>query len=597
MSSFRYTFNPALPPGRWCVRWIDGFVEHPQTDRDPQLQVTLSAVTDPDWRTLPYLEAIKPRRISSTRKHNARITLDLFQGRIHAGALSSLKLGTVLEAGRPIARLEADNPEFSFDLPSAFVGGANGIFPAHASAAEFLGASDAGNIIPASVFEPYSRKDTLVTVLRGNAGTLLLPQSEVIRAFLAPCSAVARDLVSLPPPYQLRGIIRQGTTITPEGHWRLDLADGIAARHAPMIANLHDRFNARGSIAAAQVFYERQQTNRLAARLPFTDCTLRLKVRVVPLIGNRYLGLEITHVAWPYRGQPQIEVVRWIPERPEDADDQQVPTRRVTTRKGALLDLVSDAGPDFSSDVTPLDAEGIVWSDMPAPQVRELTFRLEPDCTTFPGTTTRTNEVSVGSAAAGTGVADVVINQEPTDSDLRLEGVARFERVVEMLVTLKSDGRIHDWTPLVEPPGGQRASQRGQRAVWKLGVGLKRIPGWCWIVRHPPHRRTLFIVKIELDPERAVLWLEIEPRDRDHVSSSMIVVAGRDLDADELTALVQAVETGEGFGAVRAGEGRPSESVCRRWFHGVSDQPLNAERALKDMKDLWVGLIPTKEVR
>ncbi|WP_156635675.1 hypothetical protein [Methylobacterium sp. Leaf123] len=214
-----------------------------------------------------------------------------------------------------------------------------------------------------------------------------------------------------------------------------------------------------------------------------------------------------------------------------DAAPQYVSTRRVMTREGALLDLVSDVGPDFSCEATPLDAEGIVWSEMPEPLVRELTFRLEPDRTTFPSTISGTNEVSVASAAAGTGIADAVINQALTDTDLRPEGSARFERVDEMLNALEADGRIRERTPLVEPPGGHWASQRSQRAVWKLGVGLKPFPGWCWIVLQLPHRRTLLIVKFEFDPERAVLWLEIEPRDRDHPSSSLIMAVGPDLRA------------------------------------------------------------------
>lgn len=583
MSLFRYTFFPPLPDGLWCVRWIDEFVEHSQTDKDPQLLVTLSEVTEPAWRDLPFLEAIRPGRVTSTKGGTVRDNLHLVRGRIHAGVLSSMKLGSVLENGRPIARLKTDVREFAFALPSALVGGVNGMFPAGKSAAKFLGASDTGNIVPTSIFEPYSHPETLVTVLHGDGGTLVLPQSEVIRAFLAPASAVAADLVRAPPPHQLRGVIREGTTITSEGDWRLDLADGIAARHARLIANLYDRFNARGSLAAARVFHERQQFRRLGAHLPFTDCTLRLKARVIPLLGDRYLGLEITHVKWPLPGQPKIELVRWIPERAEDAGTPTTPTRRVTTRVGVLLDLVSDAGPDFSSDLTPLDAEGVVWSEVPEPRIRELTFRLEPDRTTFPASTERTHEVSTGNDDAATGVARTVVNQGPTDADLRPEGVARFERVAEMLDALVADGRIGGWMPVTEPLGGARLSQRGRRAVWRLGVGVTPVPAWCWITRWPPHRRTLFIVKVALDNEHTVLWLEIEPRDPDHVSASLIVAAGRDLETDELTSLVIAVETGEGFRTVRAGEGRPSGSVYRRWFHGVSGQQLNAERALKDM--------------
>lgn len=587
MSSFRYTFIPPLPEGLWCVRWIDGFVDHPQSKNDPQLKVSLSAVTDPDWRTIPLLEAIKGARVAPDRSHNTRHPVERFEARIQAGSLSSLKLGLVLQGGRPISRLNADVRDFAFALPSALVGGVNGIFEARLPAAESIGASDLGNIIPSSIYEPHSHRDTLVTVLRGEGGTLVLPQSEVIRAFLAPCSVVAQDLVrgptmEYPSLKNLGGVIREGTGITPDGRWRLDVADGIAARHAPLIANLHEAFNARGWMAAAQVFYEHQANQRLAAHLPFSDCTLRLKARVIPLLGDRYLGLEITHVTWPHQDQPEIELVRWIPERPEDAATADVPTRRVTTRVGVVLDLVSDAGPDLSSDLTPLEAEGVVWSEVPEPRIREQTFRLEPDRTTFPAETERTAEVSTGSPSAGTGVAETLISQVPTDADVRPEGVARFERTAEMLDALEADGSIRTWTPL-KPEAHERASQRGERAVWRLGGDLKPVPAWCWIDRPRLHRRTLFIAKVDLDSDRSVLWLEIEPRDPDHVSASLILAIGRDLESDEKTALVKAVEDGEGFKTVRAGVGRPSGSQCRRWFHGVSDQPLNGARALHDM--------------
>jgi hypothetical protein len=52
------------------------------------------------------------------------------------------------------------------------------------------------------------------------------------------------------------------------------------------------------------------------------------------------------------------------------------------------------------------------------------------------------------------------------------------------------------------------------RAQGRRFVNVHRIfshSAWCWIVRQPPHRRTLFIAKVDLDPDRSVLWPRSRP--------------------------------------------------------------------------------------
>ncbi len=197
--------------------------------------------------------------------------------------------------------------------------------------------------MPKNAYRHGCRPDTFVTVLRDPSGQgrpLIIPSSEVIRAFLAPVSDVAQALVRLPPPYQLSEIIRSSTAVTGQNHWRLDLAATIPARYAPLIANLYGPFSPFGAMAAAEVFSTKQddlalqqgsfpRTARLAGMVPFTDCTLRFKAKVIPLSDHHDLCVEITKVTWPYPDRPPIEVIRWKAEPDPGQIPKKIPATRV----------------------------------------------------------------------------------------------------------------------------------------------------------------------------------------------------------------------------------------------------------------------------
>ena len=595
MSDHVYDLGPVISHGLWVVRWIDEIPRYPSSPGSPQLRFWFSRIYNPSWREVPFATAIEGPPVPPPSKSTTPTVATIVFATLHVGALTELRIGMVVKDGKPVGRLEAsDERKFAFVLPDALPGPRRGLFPANTPAREVLGIDTEMHVMPANGYRFEARKDTFVTVLHDPSRpgrALVVPSAEVIRAFLAPVSEVARELLRWPParmengipqpPYQLREIIGLGSAVISDKLWRLDLAKAISARHAPLIANLHPLFSPVGAMAAAEVFHaqqedfvvRRERTARLAGMIPFTDCTLRFTARIIPLSDHHDLCLEITQVAWPYPGQPEIEVIRWQPDAKPGYDPDRVPGDRFETRPDCETEFDPNNDPDHRSRVTTFPVDGVLWEALPKPKSVEIAFRPDADRVVIDGETHREDQASTGPTAGGTGLAAGRLSQDLGKANLDSPGVPRFNLVIEMMETLKAAKAIADYK-LVPAPARVASTQRGKHAVWSLSR------------KRAGRRRTLLVCEVEVLPGRKILWLEIEPRGQGHVSSTALLAVGRDLSDDEWRTLHTSTSKRRSFFELSAGTCLPTGAAFRKWHHGVSDRPLNAVRAVKVMTEL-----------
>ena len=584
MSDHVYDLGPVISHGLWVVRWIDEIPKESATGDDPQIRFWFSRIFNPAWREVPFATAIQGPPPLGRLKSRQPTVVHILSTNLHVGALTELRLGMVVNDGKPIGRLRADERTYSFVLPAALPGPRRGLFPANTPARDVLGLNTDAHLIPASGYRFEARKDTFVTVLhdpKRPGRPLIVPSAEVIRAFLAPVSQVARDIVRWQPPDQLQEIVRPTSGVTPDEHWRLDLVDTIPDRYAPLIANLYPLFSPVGAMAAAEAFYAKQhdlivrqeRTARLAGVVPFTDCTLRFTARIIPLSHHHDLCVEIRQVTWPYPDRPLIEIVRWKPDPEPGYDPDRVPGERFQTRPDWDIEIDPNNDPDHRSDVTAFAVNGVAWEALPKPKPVEIVFRPDAERIVIEGETYREPEASLGASTGGTRLPAGSLVQSLGEADGEPPGVPRFELVIAMMEALKAAEAITDFR-LVTAPTRITPAQRGKHAVWSLSR------------KRAGRRRTLLVCEVELRADCKILWLEIEPRGHGHVSSTALIAAGRPLSDAEYRALHKSVSQRKNFGGIDNGTCRPRGSEFQKWRHGVSGKPLNASRAMKVMSEL-----------
>lgn len=595
MSDHVYDLGPVISHGLWVVRWIDEIPAESASEGSPQCQFWFSRIYNPSWRKVPFATAIEGPPPPPPSRSTKPTVANIISATLHVGALTELRVGMVVEDGKPVGRLRAtDEREFAFVLPDALPGPRRGLFPANTSLRE-AGIDAKSNLMPSNGYQFGARSDTIVTVLYDpshSSRPLIVPSAEVVRAFLAPVSEVVRELVRWPPariengiaqpPFQLRQILGSSTGVTPDKNWRLDLLNTIAARHAPLIANLHPPFSPVGAMAAAEVFYQQQEdfvvrwerTARLAGMIPFTECTLRFKARIIPLSDHHDLCLEIMQVTWPYQepDRPKIEVIRWKPDPKPDHDQDRVPGETFDTRPDWDTEIDPNNDPDHRAEVTTFAVDGVNWEALPKPSPVEIAFQPAHRIV-IDGETHREDQASTGPSAGGTGLPAGRLDQDPGAADLDPPGVPRFDLVIEMMEALKAAKAISGFR-LVPAPTWVKAAQRGEHHVWSL---TRKRPG---------RRRTLLVCEVELRVGCKIVWLEIEPRGRGHVSSAALLAVGRDLSAAEWRELHASISKWRSFVELSAGACLPTGAAFQKWWHRVSDRPLNAGRAVKVMADL-----------
>lgn len=198
-----HDLGPLISRGLWFVRWIDEIPAQSATEGSPQCRFWFSRIYNPAWRDVSFATAIEGLMPPPPFKTAEPATVDILFATLQAGALTEFRINMVVEDGKPIGRLRAAaERECTFVLPDALPGPRRGLFPANTRVRDVLSIDTDLHLMPANGYRIGAQKDTFVTVLYDPlrpSRPLIVPSAEVIRAFLAPVSEVARELLRWPP--------------------------------------------------------------------------------------------------------------------------------------------------------------------------------------------------------------------------------------------------------------------------------------------------------------------------------------------------------------------------------------------------------------
>lgn len=570
--------------GTWFIRWIDGYVDHPASLANPDIEVALERLPDDRWDGVAFADAVarnEPPPGSEDRPTESRIC------RLHAGAITGLYLGAVIHKGDPVGRLDAPIVPFSFDLPGDLLAlpprDQNlGLVHAGTKIGTLLGDENEFALIPRDLYRTFLIP-RLVTPVKVSGGVLILPSSVVIRAFISPIGAVVRDLVRRPPqplpltPQPLlHSVLGPGTGVMQDGRWRVALDAKIDERHAPLLANLHRAFSEHGFLAAERASDgARSNPPRLAGALPFTNCTLQMRVHVYEIALGHWLALDVESARWPYDEPREIDVVRWVREGERPDDVLYRPGGRPGLADEGQIDVLSQEDAHEGADLAMWETGGPAWEALPERQETRQPYHRDED--RWIGV--RDANPSAVATMGGTGrhgdVDAVSYDQRPEEPS-QIERIARFEEILALFEDLclpDPQGRRGTITS-ARPFAAEATTDRVMAAdhpVWRFrdspNKPAKPNP---WVVWNPgamPQRnRTALVCRILVPGHGDATWFEIEGRTANDLYRALIV--GRLLSDAETIAVLDAVSEQNNVLHVDYGAILPDCPPPALWKHG-----------------------------
>ncbi len=545
--------------GAWFIRWIDGFVDHSASLSNPEIEVVLERLPGDRWDGLTFAEAVarnEPPRGSDNRPMENTIR------RLHAGAITGLYLGAVIHNGDHVGRLDAPIVPFSVDLPGDLLAlpptDQNlGLVHAGTKIGTLLGDKDKDHVlVPRDLYRTIVIP-RLVTPVKVPDGVLILPSSVVIRAFISPVGAVIRDLVRQPPGSILDDVIGPGTGVMFDETWRIALNPNISERHAPLIANLHKSFRPYGHGAAIRVNDFAREPGRLAGPLPFTDCTLQMRVHVHEIAPGHWLALDVESARWPYAEPREIDVVRWVREGERPDDVRYRPGGRPGLADEGQIEVLSQEDAHEGADLAMWKTGGPAWEALPDRHETRQTYRCDDDWWVGVRDGNPSRVGSLGGTGPHGDVDAVTFDQRPNEPS-QIERIDRFEEILALFDELCAPdprGRIGTITsaiPCVQEAEVDRI-MAGNRPVWRFRDSPNKSNGSNkldkpnpWVVWNPgaavTRNRTALVYQIAVSDFGIATWFEIEGRRSNDLYRALIV--GRLLSEPEIIAVLDAVSEG-----------------------------------------------------
>lgn len=569
--------------GAWFIRWIDGFVDHSASLANPEIEVALERLPDDRWDGVTFAEAVarnEPPRGSDERPMESVIC------RLHAGAITGLYLGAVIHNGDHVDRLDAPIEPFSVVLPDSLLAPPPtdknlGLVHAGTRIGALLGDDKELALIPRDIYRTFLIP-RLVTPVRIPGGVLVLPSSVVIRAFISPIGAVVRDLVRRPPqPLPLApqpllySVLGPGTGVMQDGRWRVALDSKIHERHAPLLANLHRAFSEHGSLAAERVFDgARGNPPRLAGALPFTGCTLQMRVHVYEIAPGHWLALDVESARWPYDEPREIDVVRWVREGERCGDVQKRPGGRPGLADEGQIDVLSHEDAHEGADLALWETGGPAWEALPDRHETRQTYHRDEDRWVGVKDGNPSAVASMGGTGPHGDIDAVTFDQRPKEPS-QIERIERFEEILALFDELCSKdprgrrGKITSASPCVQGAAMDRV-MAGNRPVWRFrdrpNKPDKPNP---WVVWNPgaavTRSRTALVYQIAVSGFGVATWFEIEGRRANDLYRALIV--GRLLSEPEIIAVMDAVSEKSNVLRVDYGTVLPTCPKPSLWKH------------------------------
>ncbi len=580
--------------GTWFVRWIDGFVDHPASLANPEIEVALERLPNDHWDGVTFAVAVarnEPPPGSDDRPMESLIC------RLHAGVITGLYLGAVIHNGDHVGRLKAPIEPFSVVLPDDLLAPTPtdenlGLVHAGTKIRTLLGDKNEFALIPRDLYRTFLIP-RLVTPVKVTDGVLVLPSSVVIRAFISPIGAVVRDLVRRPPQALpmtpqplLHSVLGPGTGVMQDGRWRVALDAKIGERHAPLLANLHRAFSEHGSLAAARVFDgARSNPPRLAGALPFTKCTLQMQVHVHEIAPGHWLALDVESARWPYDEPREIDVVRWVREGERPDDVLYRPGGRPGLADEGQIDVLPQEDAHEGAELAMWKTGGPTWEALPDRIETQQPYHRDDD--RWVGV--RDENPSALATMGGTGrhgdVDAVSYDQRPEEPS-QIEQIDRFEEILALFDELRTPdpnrrrGMIASASPIAAEKAAYQVSA-GTRDVWRFQNDPDE-PN-PWVVWNPgaavKRSRTALVYQIAVPGRGIATWFEIEGRTANDLYRALI--AGRLLSDPEIIAVLDAVSEKNNVLHVDYGSVLPTCPKPALWKHGRVKETgrLSAESA------------------
>lgn len=548
---------------------------------NPEIEVVLERLPVGRWEDMTFAEAVAQNEPSPASKERPR---PYKVCRLHAGAITGLYLGAVIHDGNHMGRLRAQIEPFSVDLPGALlaVPGSDknlGLISASTKIGVLLGTDSKVSLVPFKDYRTFVAPH-FVTALRTSAGVLVLPSSVVIRAFISPIGAVVRDLVRRPPqplpltPQPLlHSVLGPGTGVMQDGRWRVALDAKIDERHAPLLANLHQAFSEYGSLAAERVFDgARSNPPRLAGPLPFTDCTLQMRVHLYEIAPEHFLALDIECARWPYTEPREIDVVRWVREGKCRDDVLCRPGGRPRLADEGQIDVLSEQDAHERADLAMWETGGPAWEALPDRHESQQPYLRNED--RWVGV--RSRDPSAVATMGGTGrhgdVDAVSYDQRPEEPS-QIERIDRFEEILALFDELRKPdprqmrGVIGSWK-LHAPMTPAYQISAGIHPVWRFQGDRDKPNPWVWWNPGvtPKRCRTALVCQITVPGHGVATWFEIEGRNAKDVYRALIV--DRFLSEPEIIRIMDAVQDKENVRGVDYSAVLPDCPRTELWKHG-----------------------------
>lgn len=572
MSDVRVHRISAFPSGVWWVRWIDSVSTISVLPGTPTVKVVLGPVPPSPAGMVKLADVAK----DASGYQVVEVAI---------GMIAGLMIGMIFEDGIWVSRLEAEERAFDFDLPGDW----RGVFAANQEPSLISRppwwTSPRYDVISASAYPRVIRPDSFCAVLQSqfDHGIVVIPASEVVRAFIAMHSDIAILAFSEPWDIGLAELVDvDASGVDEHGDWRV-VARGKRLRKewASSVASLMEAFNPAGAGAANMLHATAvAQGGRISAALPFDDCRLRFEARCLKLHPGKYLVIEVIQAQWPHRQGVTLVESGPLEELGQDAVQRSYPIDALALSydRAEPIDVASDEAPAQMTE-TAVGAAGSVWRDIPVPDVVAGEARTRPERTPMPKPSTVASAASIGTPVSSAAVAQASITQE-----VRLAACPRFEDTAEILDDLVSSGGIRFWRTIAEPG---RPRQLGSREVWAFEAPRRgQSRRWRYISRRRGVLRSAMLCEIALASGGLAYWIEIEPKSREAFKAFLFVADGGVPQA--MRDMLRLVSGTEGVWRAPSTPGWPGNiRSSATWRHGrAGDARLSSGRALSALNAL-----------
>ncbi len=515
---------------RWWIRAVDHVHTMHKSTATPSVEVLLSKIPEElDQQLLESRSRKGPDQVALSREILKQAASSAVC-RVHVGTFPCLRIGSIFRDGVYNGRLPSIRRSFTLDLSEpqknlqTFDSVSESLRP------PWWNPKTNHRVLNFSEYplfdnenRTYDFRTGKCAVYTSNSQALVVPCSEIFRAFYAPTSEFARALLSGPWKKRRNRIVAmEDTGVEHDGSWTVILRKEIADDYLLFAANL--AVSECGVDAAIEVHATMMgdQTKRpasLHARIPFKATEFTVDVDCIPLVESKggltkYLALEVTGMTWPYPGikirkgrdnDGRTGAVRLNSSKPPPFEGRPGSNER---RRGssAPIPITSEEDPGDTGGIVRFKVSGLECSNPPIidqlPKYLSYKYLGDPK----PPQDDPKDLTSTGNPQPGAGGAD----QSSLDHSRTIDAPDRFLEIVKSFEIMLEKGLISDWRTI----SGKYVGFRDDLPVWLFpriffsDEGIPRASRWSWLEEIGAPRSAL-VCRITVG-DADVYWVETE---------------------------------------------------------------------------------------